>query len=51
MNILITGIDGFMGRNLRFHLDQRLGAKILPFRNGDSFAILESRVRKADIIF
>ena len=42
MNVLITGIDGFIGKNLRFHLDQYVGVNILKFRHGDNFEILEN---------
>ncbi len=31
MKLLITGIDGFLGRNLRLHLSKRQATEIVPF--------------------
>lgn len=43
MNILITGAEGFMGRNLREALYQRPGAQ------HDTFALIDVRSPEAEL--
>lgn len=51
MRILITGADGFIGRNLRQHLAERKGVEVTSFTRGDELGILAERVRNADFVF
>jgi len=49
--ILITGSEGFVGRNLRLTLGQIEGMRVLGFDVGDSLEVLSERVLEADFIF
>jgi UDP-2-acetamido-2,6-beta-L-arabino-hexul-4-ose reductase len=49
--VLITGGNGFLGRNLACHLRERKCSNIAIFDRDDSIADLEDQLRKADIIF
>lgn len=51
MKVLITGADGFIGRNLRLHLAQRGTMQLETFVRGDSPADLRAKVRDADFVF
>lgn len=51
MNILITGADGFIGKNLAAHLDERSGLKVTRFTRGDSTSQLRELVCASDFIF
>ncbi|MCW2270320.1 NAD dependent epimerase/dehydratase family protein [compost metagenome] len=51
MKVLITGIDGFIGRNLVAHLRERADVQILGFARGEEPAVLAARVAEADCIF
>ncbi|MEG0858017.1 MAG: capsular polysaccharide biosynthesis protein CapF [Pseudomonas sp.] len=51
MKILITGIDGFIGRNLLAHLRERADVVVLGFARGDEPELLASSVTEADFIF
>jgi UDP-2-acetamido-2,6-beta-L-arabino-hexul-4-ose reductase len=51
MNILVTGADGFIGKNLVAHLKQDERAfTLLTFTNEHSYADLEEKVKKSDVI-
>lgn len=51
MKVLITGANGFIGRNLAAHLRERPGVTILPFvRGDDAGATLAALVAEADFI-
>lgn len=50
MKVLITGINGFIGRNLEKHLRERERVEILRFDRGDNQG-LAARVAEADCIF
>ena len=40
MHILITGADGFIGKNLRLHLAERKDVQVACFTRGDGLAQL-----------
>ena len=50
MKILVTGADGFIGRNLCVHLEER-NFEVLRFIRGSNLAFLEDCVAQADAIF
>ena len=50
MNILITGANGFIGKNLTLKLEESGYSKILKFVRGDSFLKLDKYINKADFI-
>ena len=49
--VLVTGSQGFIGKNLVVALGRRPGVEVTRFDSGDSPADLESRVADADIIY
>ena len=51
MNILITGSNGFLGRNLSVHLSERKDVKVDEFIRGQSDFDLQAKVKRADFIF
>ena len=51
MIILITGSNGFIGRNLVSHLQTRADVKLLTYDLGTSDAVLDQALREADVIF
>lgn len=51
MKVLVTGANGFIGKNLVVHLRERPGMEVLPFVRGDSAQQLASMVGEADFIF
>lgn len=51
MVVLVTGANGFIGKNLMAHLRERPGVEIVTFLNGESFSALEQKVATADFIF
>lgn len=51
MKVLVTGANGFVGKNLAVHLGERAGIEILRFVRGDSLAELARQVAQADCIF
>jgi len=50
-SILVTGSDGFLGRNLCVALQRLEGVKLLRFDVQNSFEELEQQVSQADFIF
>jgi len=50
MNILVTGANGFIGKNLILKLEESGYLNILKFVRGDSFSKLEKFIKKADFI-
>lgn len=50
MRVLVTGSNGFVGKNLLLSLHER-GIEVLRFVRGDSIADLEAKVGQADFIF
>jgi len=51
MNILVTGAEGFIGKNLVSHLSLMEGMAISTISRGDSKDILKKRVLEADFIY
>jgi UDP-2-acetamido-2,6-beta-L-arabino-hexul-4-ose reductase len=51
MKILITGADGFVGRNLVTTLQRREGLTLFEFDLGSDAAVLQDGLRHADVIF
>lgn len=51
MRILVTGADGFIGKNLVVHLQERPSVEVLRFVRGDSAADLAARVAEADFVY
>ena len=50
-NILVTGSDGFIGKNLIQALNRLEEVKIYPYDIGDDISFLKQAANKADIIF
>ena len=50
MKILVTGADGFIGRNLRMMISERRGYEALPIMRGSSLPDLAEAVRAADAV-
>ena len=48
--ILITGSNGFIGKNLYVHLQNNKNIKILTFNKNDSYKKLEKNIIKSDFI-
>jgi UDP-2-acetamido-2,6-beta-L-arabino-hexul-4-ose reductase len=51
MKVLITGANGFVGKNLVTHLRERADVEVLTFCRDDGLAVLSARVSEADFIF
>ncbi len=51
MRILVTGSNGFIGRNLLEKLSRMEGLEIHTFTKDESFDVLEEKVIQADFIF
>lgn len=50
MRVLVTGADGFIGKNLVVHLKERPSIQVLRFVRGDTMADLRHRVSEADFV-
>jgi len=48
--LLITGANGFIGKNLVVRLKERLDTKVSTFVRGDNVASLPSLVRESDVV-
>ena len=51
MKVLITGANGFIGRNLVAHLGERNDVEVRAFTRGDSLAALPGLVQDSDFVF
>jgi len=51
MNVLITGADGFIGKNLLVHLQELKDVVVVTFTRDDDVASLPAKVAGADFIF
>lgn len=51
MKVLVTGANGFIGKNLMAHLRERGGTAVATFLRGDSLQSLTRKVAEADFIF
>ncbi|MGE8323116.1 MAG: UDP-2-acetamido-2,6-beta-L-arabino-hexul-4-ose reductase [Pseudomonas sp.] len=51
MNVLVTGADGFIGKNLLVHLQELEGIVVSTFTRHDDIAALPAKVAEADFVF
>ena len=51
MKVLITGADGFVGKNLQLHLAERKDLQVLCFTRGDEVAQLQAVLQGVDFVF
>lgn len=51
MNVLITGANGFVGKNLQLHLAERKDVTIVCFTRSDDAALLPSLLQSVDFVF
>lgn len=51
MKVLITGSEGFVGKNLLVHLREKQEIEIITFTRSDEIQSLENKVAQADFIF
>ena len=51
MKVLITGADGFVGRNLVAHLNEIPDIEIIKFCKGDLLSSLNAHMSQLDFIF
>lgn len=49
--VLVTGSDGFIGKNLRLLLRERKDLEVIPFTRRDDPALLEGIVGEVDFVF
>lgn len=49
--ILITGADGFLGRNLQLHLSERVDLQVLKLTRADDISSLREKVQQSDFVF
>jgi len=51
MKVLITGADGFVGKNLQLRLRERKEVEVVTFTRADSVADLPQRLDGVDVVF
>jgi len=51
VKVLITGANGFIGKNLRLHLAERKGVEVVCFARGDDIATLPALLEGVDFVF
>lgn len=51
MRVVVTGAQGFIGKNLLVHLRERLDVQVTTFLRGESLASLPEKIKDADFIF
>ena len=51
MKVLITGANGFVGKNLQLHLAERKDMQVVCFTRGDDVAQLPALLRGVDFVF
>jgi UDP-2-acetamido-2,6-beta-L-arabino-hexul-4-ose reductase len=51
MKVVVTGAQGFIGKNILVHLRERAEMQIIPFVRGDSLSSLSEKIQDADFIF
>lgn len=51
MKVLITGANGFIGKNLQLHLAERKDVTVECFTRSDDAAVLPSLLRSVDFVF
>jgi UDP-2-acetamido-2,6-beta-L-arabino-hexul-4-ose reductase len=50
VRVLVTGANGFIGKNLVIRLNERNGTEVLSFSRGDGYEMLAAMVAQADAI-
>lgn len=50
MKVLVTGANGFIGRNLIQHLSERKDVSVIPFSHSQSLLALKNAVEEADVV-
>lgn len=51
MKVLITGSNGFIGKNLKLHLSERKDVDVVCFTREDTLDVLPKIVREVDFVF
>jgi UDP-2-acetamido-2,6-beta-L-arabino-hexul-4-ose reductase len=51
MRVLITGADGFIGKNLQLHLAERKDVEVVRYTRGDDIAQLPALLHGVDFVF
>ena len=51
MKVLITGANGFIGKNLRQHLAERGDVEVVCFTRDDELSVLRSKLEGVDFVF
>jgi UDP-2-acetamido-2,6-beta-L-arabino-hexul-4-ose reductase len=51
MKVLVTGANGFIGKNLRLRLGTMPGVEVVPYDIEDDFALIESCIADVDFVF
>lgn len=51
MKVLITGSDGFIGKNLRLRLTERKDVQVTTFNRQDDVALLDEKIDDIDFVF
>ncbi|MNM27088.1 NAD-dependent epimerase/dehydratase family protein [compost metagenome] len=51
MKVLVTGANGFVGRNLLVHLGERQDIEVVPFTREHALESLTGKVRDVDFVF
>ena len=51
MKVLITGANGFVGKNLQLHLAERKDVQVVCFTRADDIACLPALLRDVDFVF
>ena len=51
MRVLITGANGFLGKNLELHLAERKDVRVVTFTRGDNVAQLPVLLQDVDFVF
>ena len=51
MKVVVTGAQGFIGKNILIHLRERADVHIASFVRGDSLTSLPEKIKDADFIF
>ena len=51
MRVLITGADGFIGKNLQLRLLERKDIEVVKYTRADSLFDLPARVKGVDVVF
>lgn len=51
MRVLITGADGFIGKNLQLRLRERKDVEVVSYTRADSISDLPKRLNEVDVVF